>query len=64
MLAREIVLFTRYNAGFIPVEVAVLGVSAVHKAPSVLAGPNRGTLLLLSPHESRVHQTQHHDQLG
>jgi hypothetical protein len=58
VLAREIVLFRRYNGGFIPVEVAVLGALAVHKAPSVLvrgSGPNRGTLLLSSPHESRVH---------
>jgi hypothetical protein len=63
----ERLFFRRYNDGFIPVEVAVLGALAVHKAPSVLvrgSGPNRGTLLLSSPHESRVHQAQHHDQLG
>jgi hypothetical protein len=67
VLAREIVLFRRYNGGFIPVEIAVLGASAVHKPPSVLVrgtGSNHGTLLLSSPHESRVHQAQHHAQLG
>ena len=67
MLAREIVLFRRPNGGFIRVEVAVLGASAVHKPPRVLVpgtGSNRGTLLLSSPHEPRVHQAQHHDQLG
>jgi hypothetical protein len=52
VLAREIVLFRRYNAGFIPVEIAVLGASACTSRPaSSYAVP----VLTAEPYFFRLH---------